>query len=202
MLPCASVVNGTVAYNLQTESYSVYFLKSLSSSRTYVGYTKEPNRRLKQHNGILKLKKPTKRTFKNRPWQYVCIVTGFRNAHEALQFEKGWHVARSPMIRIRDFGKKRRYKKGLHILSCEEGLSYMFANRWTRTSPDPFSYPLTLIWNRPEDSCFSFTWLSNNPTQFKDWNVYQGHANLNDIPKCIEDQIKFNHLCTTLKFNT
>jgi predicted GIY-YIG superfamily endonuclease len=53
--------------------------------RSYVGFTTEPQRRLKQHNG--ELKNGAKRTSTGRPWRMTLFVSGFPSKVEALRFE-------------------------------------------------------------------------------------------------------------------
>lgn len=183
--PCA-VINpdGTFSFKIQEHSYNVYFLQSQSSKKTYVGYTKYPSQRILQHNGIIN-GPLTKRTKLGRPYKYVFIITGFRTANEACQFEYRWHKLRSSRIRIKDGPDgKRRYKKGEHMKGYMEPLQYLFSNKWTSKSPEPFSYPLTIIWN--DVTCagpFEFNLV--NPSKFLCWDVYQGRANLENISKAL-----------------
>ena len=65
--------------------YYVYLLKSQVSNRTYVGYTVNIKRRIRQHNGIIK--GGAKKTRKGRPWKLVLYVTGFEYERTALQYE-------------------------------------------------------------------------------------------------------------------
>ena len=66
-----------------------YLLQSLSSpSKTYIGYTVNPHRRLKQHNGLIK--GGAKYTSKFGPWKFICITEGFRSESLGLKFEWAW----------------------------------------------------------------------------------------------------------------
>jgi predicted GIY-YIG superfamily endonuclease len=62
-----------------------YLLRSKSPAHpyvTYIGFTVNPNRRLRQHNG--ELSAGAKRTHKCRPWEFVCVLHGFPSKHHAL----------------------------------------------------------------------------------------------------------------------
>lgn len=77
-----------------TGFYSCYLLRSLSEhpygkNRTYIGFTVDPARRLRQHNGDLKAGGAW-RTKSFRPWQMVLVIYGFHTKTEALQFEWAW----------------------------------------------------------------------------------------------------------------
>src|SRR5437588_464498 len=87
----------TVIYKQRT--YNVYFLQSLTSKRTYVGYTNNPFRRLKEHNegGV----RGAKRT-KGSQWKIVCVISGFPTARAALQFEFCWHELRASRKRTKN----------------------------------------------------------------------------------------------------
>ena len=60
--------------------YACYLLCSLSvkgKGRTYVGFTVNPRRRIRQHNGELTMGACSTRAF--RPWDMVLVVYGFSN---------------------------------------------------------------------------------------------------------------------------
>mmetsp|Transcript_7480 Transcript_7480/g.14177 ORF Transcript_7480/g.14177 Transcript_7480/m.14177 type:complete len:442 (-) Transcript_7480:2860-4185(-) len=70
-------------------THHCYLLQSLSSpSKTYIGYTVNPHRRIKQHNGIIK--GGAKYTSKFRPWKFICITAGFESEQQGLKFEWAW----------------------------------------------------------------------------------------------------------------
>ena len=72
--------------------YHSYLLCSLDDGhplKTYIGFTTDPRRRLRQHKGLLTSgARTTKKS--GRPWTYVCIVGGFHDQITALQFEWAW----------------------------------------------------------------------------------------------------------------
>jgi predicted GIY-YIG superfamily endonuclease len=66
-------------------SHWVYLIASTISKRTYVGYTNNMTRRLRQHNG--EIKGGAKTTRNGRPWVLIATVQGFPDRRTALQFE-------------------------------------------------------------------------------------------------------------------
>jgi predicted GIY-YIG superfamily endonuclease len=75
-------------YRMENE-WIVYCLATVEPPyQTYIGATIDKDRRLRQHNGILK---GGARATSRRPgeWYRVCYVEGFQDSHSALSFE--WH---------------------------------------------------------------------------------------------------------------
>lgn len=58
------------------------------SGKTYIGYSVDVDRRLRQHNG--ELKGGARATSRGSGWVRVCHVTGFPDKVEALRFEWAW----------------------------------------------------------------------------------------------------------------
>ncbi|CAN1180068.1 Structure-specific endonuclease subunit SLX1 [Linum perenne] len=81
--------------------YACYLLTSLSPlsrSATYIGFTVNPRRRIRQHNG--EITSGACRTKKRRPWEMVLCIYGFPTNVSALQFEWAWqHPRESKAVR-------------------------------------------------------------------------------------------------------
>ena len=99
---------------------------------TYAGVSPDPVRRLRQHNGEIKggAKYTTGR---GTGWQHICLVKGFQNKIQALQFE--WAVKHVPP---RDAGGINNRLQKLNTVLCRQN--------WTSKSPMANSVPLELQW--------------------------------------------------------
>jgi predicted GIY-YIG superfamily endonuclease len=64
-----------------------YLLVSEDGSRTYIGATIDPDRRLQQHNGQ---KAGGAKATHGRSWTRYALVEGFPDSTAALQFEWAW----------------------------------------------------------------------------------------------------------------
>ncbi|KAL3653200.1 hypothetical protein CASFOL_002881 [Castilleja foliolosa] len=74
-----------------TGFFACYLLTSLCprfKGQTYIGYTLNPRRRIRQHNGEIGC--GAWRTKKMRPWEMVLCIYGFPSNTAALQFEWAW----------------------------------------------------------------------------------------------------------------
>lgn len=116
---------------MSTEKKWIFYIIS-NNNYTYAGVSPNPERRLRQHNGeISGGAKYT--TSKGKGWKHVCLVEGFRNKIEALQFE--WAVKHVPP---RNAGGLTNRIKKLYILLQKE--------KWTSKSPNANEVPLTITW--------------------------------------------------------
>ncbi|XP_076646387.1 structure-specific endonuclease subunit SLX1 isoform X1 [Halictus rubicundus] len=119
--------------------FGVYLLYSMNpkyKGRTYIGYTVDPGRRLKQHNGGKDVGGAWK-TSNRGPWKMVLIVHGFPNSTAALRFEWAWqhpHVSR----RLKHVPRKRSQQKvfEFYLMVLTEMLK---VGPWCRL-------PLTIRW--------------------------------------------------------
>lgn len=69
--------------------FGCYLLESQRvKHRTYIGFTCDPRRRLRQHNG--EITAGAWQTKRWRPWKMILCVWGFPNKIAALQFEHAW----------------------------------------------------------------------------------------------------------------
>ncbi len=82
-----------------------YLLQSTTNpSKTYIGYTTNPQRRIKQHNGILK--GGANQTKKHRPWEMKCVIGGFVSDVDGLKFEWAWQNPNKSLIFRSGFNNK------------------------------------------------------------------------------------------------
>ncbi|KAK4274903.1 hypothetical protein QN277_018064 [Acacia crassicarpa] len=81
--------------------FACYLLASLNprfKGHTYIGFTVNPRRRIRQHNGEIGC--GAWRTKRKRPWEMVLCIYGFPTNVSALQFEWAWqHPVESLAVR-------------------------------------------------------------------------------------------------------
>jgi structure-specific endonuclease subunit SLX1 len=158
--------------------HGCYMLMSLKKpERSYIGFTVNPIRRLRQHNGDLP-RGGAYRTSRNRPWTMVVIVHGFVANSQALQFEWAWqNPEKTKALRIHAGRpsalpppKKARYPTPAQRISALAAL----------LSVPPWSHcPLTVT--VPGDCDI---WLKvKATTQFPDWIRidFRSTASLGDL---------------------
>ncbi|VVC98501.1 structure-specific endonuclease subunit SLX1 homolog [Leptidea sinapis] len=121
--------------------YGVYLLYNLNpkyKGHTYIGYTRDPNRRIMQHNrgtwagGAY-------RTSNKGPWKMVLIVHGFPNNISALRFEWAWQNP-NKTIRLQHLHLKKIPRKETEVQFQIRVLTEMLrVGPWYRL-------PLTIQW--------------------------------------------------------
>ena len=120
--------------------YLLYCLNPARQGKTYIGYTVNPKRRIKQHNIGTSAGGAAKTSGKG-PWDMVLIVHGFPTEVAGLRFEWAWQHPNSSR-RLKHVQKKKSREKAfdakLRILS--EMLS---TGPWNRL-------PLTVQWLKQE----------------------------------------------------
>ncbi|CAM9091745.1 unnamed protein product [Ectocarpus sp. 4 AP-2014] len=89
--------------NPRKKFFHCYLLQSQDPKHkrsTYIGFTVDPGRRIRQHNGDIN--GGAFRTKRKRPWDMVAIVHGFPSKSSALQFEAAWqHPQRDRRIKVK-----------------------------------------------------------------------------------------------------
>ena len=105
-----------------------YLLRSLNPDhplKTYIGFTTDPHRRLRQHNG--ELVSGARRTKSGRPWEYIAIIDGFPDKVSSMQFEWAWqHVGKSKVFReavgCDKLARKMKRRRGVRARLDELGI--------------------------------------------------------------------------------
>ncbi len=119
----------------KTKQHYCYLITDEDDHFTYVGYTVNPSRRIRQHRG--EIKGGAKSTKKMQgTCKFVCVVGPFLNSRTALQFE--WSMKHNK--------PKRHYLKG-RMQKLIELLTIV--PRWTSSCIPTKKHPLlTLTWYR------------------------------------------------------
>ena len=114
--------------------FFVYLL--ISQRSTYVGATVDVDRRLRQHNGVIKggARQTARVVAKGGKWERVCHVAGFPTWKCALQFEWKWKYL------------TRKMPKGKPLQRRMEALNELMSSERSTSTAIPFSeYTLTII---------------------------------------------------------
>lgn len=70
------------------KKYYCYLIYSSKIQRTYIGITNDLQKRIQQHNGMIKGGAKSTRCDKN--WKYFMIISQFINKSDACRFEWYW----------------------------------------------------------------------------------------------------------------
>lgn len=104
-------------------SWYVYLLATVQPpEKTYVGATIDVNRRLQQHNGILKGGAHATSAVPGG-WYRVCYIEGFESKREALRFE-WWWKRRSAKLPGRPLERRQAAMEAM--ISEAEGLTVIY----------------------------------------------------------------------------
>uniref|UniRef100_A0A8R1TWZ6 Structure-specific endonuclease subunit SLX1 homolog n=1 Tax=Onchocerca volvulus TaxID=6282 RepID=A0A8R1TWZ6_ONCVO len=133
------------------EFFGVYCLLSRSSNRyfknrCYIGYTVDPNRRIRQHNAGKEFG-GAKKTDHRGPWytlalDMVCIIHGFPNSVSALRFEWAWQNPEKSR-RLRPLNLKKKTNETAFGFRLRIACHMLNSDPWRRLS-------LTFRWLLPE----------------------------------------------------
>ena len=119
--------------------YTVYLLTPKNSPfrnhKTYIGFSTNPLRRQRQHNG--EISNGAWKTSKYRPWDIICVITGFADKISALKFEWMWqhpYKSKSSRTVLEDHVKGR---KGVGKMGCVKRklieLCFILQNQFSET---------------------------------------------------------------------
>jgi len=149
--------------------FHCYLLRSLDPKhplKTYVGFTTDPIRRLRQHNGELKSGGAKRTARSGRPWQYAAIIDGFQDKVAAMQFEWAWqHTHRSKVFReaVADDALARRMKRRRGVKARYDELRVLLGEC------EPFnSYPLEVYFPEEESHELFCTLLPERNPEMQD----------------------------------
>ncbi|KAK3746274.1 hypothetical protein QZH41_016533 [Actinostola sp. cb2023] len=122
--------------------HGVYLLNCTNPKyrgHTYIGYTVNPARRIKQHNGGVD-KGGAHKTSRKKPWEMMLIVHGFPNDVIALQFEWAWQNPQRTRRLKNMSGPRSKRTKENNVSYCFRILSELLQiGPWNRL-------PLTIRW--------------------------------------------------------
>jgi len=115
-------------------NYKCYII--FNDNYSYVGITNNLNKRIRQHNQIIKGgAKYTSliNSIMKTNWHYGCYIDGFKNKIDALRFE--WALKHV----------KPKNKTGI-INRMNKLITLLNKEKWTSKSPASLNYKLTVYW--------------------------------------------------------
>ena len=128
--------------NSNNNIYKCYIINN--NNKSYVGITNNLERRIRQHNNIIKggakyttniiINQNNNNNINNiNLWNYVCYIDGFKTKKDALQFE--WSL-------------KHCYPRNKCGIENRIGKIYNTLNKknWTKKSVNSYNYKLILYW--------------------------------------------------------
>lgn len=128
----------------------ILYLDHPTRSLTYVGVTVNFERRLRQHNAELlggALYTTMNRKIDNSIyiWKPICLIKGFENQRQALQFEAA-HKRKFQKCRNVNKEVNSQFKhRGFHPRIVEL-LKVLHLDKWTSNAPLSKTIPLTIEW--------------------------------------------------------
>jgi structure-specific endonuclease subunit SLX1 len=115
------------------------YLLATEEGQTYVGATVDPDRRLRQHNGLIGggARATAARVGQGLTWKRMCYVSGFPDNHAALQFEWRW----------KSLSRKKELKSLDPVSRRMEALQQLLALDRPTTKAAPYS---SYVGGKPE----------------------------------------------------
>jgi predicted GIY-YIG superfamily endonuclease len=103
-------------------------------STGYIGYTVNPHRRQRQHQGELK---GGARSTRGKNLTIICVVWPFKTERQALSFERSWKL-------VRLWGKRSKARK---LVGRTEALEQLLCReKWGKAGADPKEIKLQVSW--------------------------------------------------------
>lgn len=182
--------------------FGCYLLTSLSprfKGHTYIGFTVNPQRRIRQHNGEMRM--GAFRTKRKRPWEMVVCIYGFPTNIAALQFEWAWqHPVESLAVRqvastfksLNGVGNKIKLAYAMLNLPSWQSLNMtvnFFSTKYTKHTASCSTLPRHMkvqVCSMDELSYYSGDNL----------DIYEDNLDINEDDREIEDdkEIEDNHV--------